>query len=246
MRVPVLTVAALLLLSGLPASAQQSVTLQFNAGLVTLRAQNAPIRAILAEWARLGGSTIVNGDTLAGPPVTLELTGVSEQQALDIVLREAAGYMLAPRRAASTGASAYDRILILPTSVAPRTPPPVVTAGGPRPGLPRPPGLVRPPAPDVQMPPDVGVDDADLPGPQDSAPGNPQGDDPRLVLPGFGRRPPAPGADPDGDDPPDETGAATSPGVAPTPANPFGIPLGSSTTPGAITPVAPPRPSPDR
>ena len=40
-----------------------------------------------------------------------------ERQALDIILRNVAGYMAAPRLASSTpGASGYDRILILPTS----------------------------------------------------------------------------------------------------------------------------------
>ena len=114
--------------SALPADAQQPVTLQFNAGQVTLSAQNAPVRAILAEWARLGGATVVNGDRVAGPPVTLELTDVPERQALDVILRGVAGYMLAPRRAGSMGASAFDRIMILPTSVAPRNPPPAAAA----------------------------------------------------------------------------------------------------------------------
>ena len=49
-----LTVAAVLLGWALPLRAQQSVTLQFNDGHVTLSAQNAPVRVILAEWARLG------------------------------------------------------------------------------------------------------------------------------------------------------------------------------------------------
>ena len=117
--------AVFLLLCAVPAAAQQpSVTLRFQEGLVTLRANNAPVRTILAEWARLGGATILNGDRVAGPTVTLELTDVPERQALDIVLRGVAGYMLAPRRDVSAAASTFDRILILPTSVAPRNPPP--------------------------------------------------------------------------------------------------------------------------
>ena len=113
---------------------------------MTLSAQNAPVRAILQEWARLGGATIVNGDRVAGPPVTLELTGVPERQALDVVLRSVAGYIVAPRRAGSPGASAFDRIMILPTSVAPRAPAPAAAARGRavmRPGV-----IARPPDPD--------------------------------------------------------------------------------------------------
>jgi hypothetical protein len=125
----------------------QGVKRQFNAGEVTLSAQNAPVRAILQEWARLGGATIVNADRVAGPPVTLELTGVPERQALDVVLRSVAGYIVAPRPQGSAGASAFDRILILPTSVAPRNPPPAVATAGARPPIVRPAPIIRPPDP---------------------------------------------------------------------------------------------------
>ena len=163
----VLTVAAVLLGWALPAIAQESVKLQFNAGQVTLSVQNAPVRVILAEWARLGGATIVNGDRVAGPPVTLELTGVPERQALDVVLRSVAGYILAPRRAGSRGASEFDRILVLPTSVAPRNPPAAAVASGVRP-----PFMVRPPTqPGVEpLNPDSMPDDAKEPGPAGVAP----------------------------------------------------------------------------
>src|SRR5688572_24816833 len=150
-------ICAVLLAGAWPAQAQQSVNLQFSNGRVSLRAQNAPVRAILAEWARLGGATIINGDRVPGAPVTLELTNVPESQALDIVLRSVAGYMLGPRRAGTSGASAYDRIMILPTSVAPRnpapTPPPTAAA---RPGLPRP-IAPRLQPPDGAVPDDVAV-----------------------------------------------------------------------------------------
>ena len=123
-----LALAALIALCAVPARAQQGVALRFQDGRVTLRADNAPVRTILAEWARLGGATIVNGERVVGPPVTIELTDVPERQALDVVLRNVAGYLLAPRRAGSQAASTFDRILILPTSVAPRNPPPAAAA----------------------------------------------------------------------------------------------------------------------
>ena len=68
MGFPVLTVAAVLLGWALLLGAQQSVKLQFDTDLVTLNAQNGPVRAILAEWARLGGATIVNGDRVVATP----------------------------------------------------------------------------------------------------------------------------------------------------------------------------------
>jgi hypothetical protein len=232
---------------------EQPVQLQFQEGRVTLRAQNAPVRAILAEWARLGGATIVNGDRVSGPPLTLELAGVPERQALDVVLRTVAGYMLAPRRDAATGASAFDRIVILPTSVAPQNPPPPAprpTAGRPVP-MPRPPVLARPPAP-VAMPPtpdvipledadDVLTDDADATLPPD--PVMPQAPVAPRAVPRPVVRPPAilpgtatPELVPEQPDP-EVAEPATQPAVAPTVANPFGIPAGSSLVPGVVSPA---------
>src|SRR5690606_13849819 len=89
LRIASLAAAVVLLHAG--AASAQTVKLEFQNGLVNLTAQNAPVRAILAEWTRLGGTNIVNGDRVTGPPVTLELQGVPERQALDIVLRGVAG-----------------------------------------------------------------------------------------------------------------------------------------------------------
>src|SRR3954471_14600603 len=93
--------------------------LTMQGGRVTIIAHDVPLRQILQEWSRVGNTQIVNGEKLAGPPLTLELIDVPEQQALDTLLRSAAGYMAAPRRAGLTGASGYDRIMILATSHAP-------------------------------------------------------------------------------------------------------------------------------
>ena len=128
------------------ASAQQPVRLQITSGRVTLHAQNVPVRTILDEWARLGGAKVINGERITGPPVTLDLENVPERQALDILLRGVSGYMLAARTVGAAGASMYDRIMILPTSVAPRNPPPAPAApvfNGLQGGIPRP-AIVRP------------------------------------------------------------------------------------------------------
>ena len=61
-------VAIVALLCFVTPSRAQSIRLEFENGLVTLTAQNAPLRAILAEWAQLGSSTVVNGDQVVGPP----------------------------------------------------------------------------------------------------------------------------------------------------------------------------------
>jgi hypothetical protein len=97
-----------------PASAQ--VRLSIDAGRVTLNATNATMSQILAEWARVGRTAILNGDRVPGNVVALELSDVSEVDALEIILRSVSGYLLAPRPELVPNASRYDRILILPTS----------------------------------------------------------------------------------------------------------------------------------
>ena len=216
-----------------PASAQQSIKLEFKDGRVSLNAQNAPLRAILGEWARLGGSIIVNGDRVAGAPVTLELVAVPERQALDTLLRSVAAYMLAPRRVGSAGASTFDRILILPTSAAPRNPPPAAAAGPgqlqgtPRPLLPRPQVLVNPSEP-------AEASDDDAGAPADLVP-QPRVVRPPQPLPGNGNVVPVPVSDPD-----DATEPVIIGGTPPTAGNPFGIPAGSSARPGVIAPAPQP------
>ena len=55
---------------------------------------------------------VVGADKITGAPLTLKLVDMPERQALDIILRNVAGFMAAPRTAAAApGASAYDRIL---------------------------------------------------------------------------------------------------------------------------------------
>ena len=92
--------------------------LSIQNGTVTLDAQEVTVRQILAEWARIGKTRIVNGERLSGGPITLKLTGVPEKQALEIVLRTVPGYMAMPRDTFAADASRYDRILIMPTTSA--------------------------------------------------------------------------------------------------------------------------------
>ena len=114
-----LAVVAVVLLSWAGPANAQGIKLRFHEGLVTLSTQNAPLRAILNEWAKQGGTTIVNGEKVAGAPMSIELNAVSERQALEVLLRGVSGYMLAPRPTGTPGVSVFDRIMILPTSSAP-------------------------------------------------------------------------------------------------------------------------------
>jgi hypothetical protein len=107
--------AVFLLVCAAPAAAQ--VKLEFSGGLVNLTVQNAPARVILAEWARLGGTQIVNGNNVTGAPMTLELNGVPERYALEVILRSVPGYIVSARPSPGVGgASAFDRVMIMPTT----------------------------------------------------------------------------------------------------------------------------------
>jgi hypothetical protein len=236
--------SAILLCWAAPTRAQ-GIKLRFHEGLVTLSTQNAPLRAILSEWARQGGTTIVNGDRVAGPPMSLELTAVSERQALEVLLRGVSGYMLAPRPLNTPGVSVFDRIMILPTSNAPANTPPGGRGGFPMPGA-RPvmPQPVMPQPPVVPSPEELLEDDP----PQDVAPEEEEEVEPSVVSPQVRPRPIPrgfPGLIPGGQTIPfqlpqqPEEVETEEPAEQPptTPGNPFGLPAGATSRPGVVTPV---------
>jgi hypothetical protein len=162
----VLAAFVVVLATALPADAQ--LTLAIQDGRVTLDARNVPARQILAEWAKVGGTRVVGAEKLTGNPLTLKFVDMPERQALDIVLRSAAGYMAAPRQASSQpGASTYDRIMILATSTPPaatasaRPTPAMNGQGGMAPGRrlpPRPPNM-QPGATEPEDPPEQVVEE---------------------------------------------------------------------------------------
>jgi len=113
------TIAALVTTPAVASAQTRALQVTMNDGRVTIVARNVSLREVLQEWARVGKTTIVNADKLAGPPVTLQLVNSTERDALDILLRSAAGYLAVPRAASNPGTSVYDRIAILATSRAP-------------------------------------------------------------------------------------------------------------------------------
>ena len=66
-------------------------------GRVSIVAKDATLRQILAEWAKVGQTKILNGDRVPGGPLTLQLNNVPEAQALDTLLRTVSGYLASPR-----------------------------------------------------------------------------------------------------------------------------------------------------
>jgi len=209
-------VAALVGLLGASSASAQVLSLEFHDGRVRLTAENVPVSRILDEWARLGGTKIVNGERVPGAPVTLQLTDVPERQALDTVLRGAAGYMVLARGTVTPGASAFDKILVLPT-----------TSRAPAAAAPPPP-QPAPPPPQFQNRPDP---DVDLDEPAENPQGPPPGAFPRGRVPAN--------APPNAPPPTADEEPAQNDTPAPAPGNPFGVVPGG-TRPGTIN-KPPPR-----
>lgn len=124
--IAVLLAAAFTAALAAPASAEVRVT--FVDGRVTIVATDATIPEILAEWARVGGSTFVDADEIpARERLTIQLENRLELDALDVLLRSVAGYMVAPIDPDPSAASRIAHVFILPTSTpGPYTPPPPV------------------------------------------------------------------------------------------------------------------------
>lgn len=222
-RVATALVSALVLAAG--SSAQAEVRLTIRDGRVSLVATDATLRQVLAEWERVGGTRIINGDRVPGGPLTLQLDEVSESQALGVLLRSIAGYVAAPRAVPGSGASRFDRIMIMPTAAAPRVAtrvaPPAFTAAAPAPG-------------------DMPV----FPLPEDPAAAA-DGDRPVRTVPAPSSRGAVFNAFPR----PQVVAPTTAPAQPPAPSpqpnftTPGGMPVGSS-VPGMIVPAPPAEPPP--
>jgi hypothetical protein len=209
-----------LLLTGSSASAEVSLTIQ--GGRVTLVAKDATLRQILAEWARVGQTRIVNAERVPGGPLTLQLTNVPEEQALETLLRPLSGYVAAPRSTEAANLSRFDRILVMPT---PAAPPPAAPASAttspstdPQPGTP------------TQSPPNV-MQGAPSTQPQAGAADDQEDDRPATTIPPrgpvFNTFP-----QPQVVNPPQQSVPSTTPGVTPP------APAGAAPQPNA--PVTPP------
>jgi len=105
--------------SGANVPSERKLQLAFQDGTVSLVAQNVTVRDILAEWQRRGGCQFVNADKLPGAsaPVSMQFVeGTPEGQAIDSLLRGAAGYVVAPRSDRTPGGSSCGAVYILATS----------------------------------------------------------------------------------------------------------------------------------
>jgi len=214
------------------------VHLQLHDGRVSIVAKDATVRQILAEWARVGQTKVVNVDRIPGGPLTLELNNIPEAQALEVLLRSVAGYMAAPRGTAVANLSVFDRIIVMPTAAAPR---PAASSAAPAPTFQQPQFTPAAPPPDddaddppaakVQMPqpPRPPVFNA-FPPPQVGGPGAAG----VPIVPGNGQTPSQPASYPS--TPTAPNGGVAVPGMV-VPAPP---PLGTVSSPGTRVPDPPP------
>jgi hypothetical protein len=252
-------VCALALLAGFPGLAQAGeVRLAIKDGRVDLMARDATLREILVEWERVGGTRIVNRDRVPGTRLNLDLSAVTEDQALTTLLRPIAGYMASRRIGPEGGASAFSRIVLMTAAATPVSYPAAGTVlsaapsgtgtqpGGGGPPFGRP-GMQRRVLPDgrvvtVMDEPDRGGD------PDDRDEATPAGNQPGMMRPPFGA-PPRQQDQGEGDTPrpPSQPGQA----VPTTTAMPM-VPAVTVATPGALpaakpgaTPPAPIKPPGD-
>lgn len=109
-----------------PIDAADGVDVSFADGRVTVIADQVPLHTILDEWSKLGDTQFVDskddGDAraaieqLAPQPIQIHLVDVPEADALRILLRDAAGFIAAPRAEQVAGASRFGRVLVMATS----------------------------------------------------------------------------------------------------------------------------------
>jgi hypothetical protein len=212
------------------------VRISIHDGQVSLSAKDATVRQILTEWARVGRTQIVNVERISGGPITIEFTNVPEQEALDMLLRSVSGYMVAPRAVAVSDASLFDRVVVMPTSAAPR---PAPSAAPPPPApFAQFNGIMPQPQddddnrqqPGLQLPPALAPIFSNFP--QQLPQGGPNGQPRRPVTPNNGQG--IFGAMPQQVDPQNGQPISAPPQ---TPNAPPGSPFGAVSSPGMIAPA---------
>lgn len=100
------------------AAAAPPVQIAIQDGRVWLKADGATVADVLREWARVGGTAVIDGERLPRTLVSLHLEGEPEQEALEILLRGVGGFVTVGRAAArvDTGASRFERIVVVPST----------------------------------------------------------------------------------------------------------------------------------
>lgn len=186
------------------APSDRAITFSFDPdGRVNLTARNVSVSDILAEWARQCGCYIVNADRMTATlPTPVQFEHAAQSDVLESLLRQAAGYVLTPKRAGVQAISNYETIFILATSnpvAGAYVPPPAVPTGPPPPSQGSPDDELAPVVPINQPPLPTQLQQAAEPPPPSSNPfGTRTGafeptPSPQGTSPGTPAQRPAPG-----------------------------------------------------
>ena len=87
----------------------------FENGRVTIVATEVSIQKILMEWTKVGSTQFVGISSLSRGSLVLKLIEVSELDALRILLRNAAGYVAAPKTTSADEGSRFGKVLVMAT-----------------------------------------------------------------------------------------------------------------------------------
>ena len=176
---------------GAPPVSSSSVQLSIRDGRVWLTTDHATIADVLAEWARVGRTQIVNSASLPPTPLTVELRDVPELEALAVITRATGGFMTVSRAAANGDEAAtlsqFSRVVIF--AAVPRSAfaaPPAMPAPSYGPAADVPPAIFTPSGAQRM----IGPDGQPVPDDQEDAPPPPRRAFPTMppgtsMPPGF-------------------------------------------------------------
>lgn len=105
-----------ILLLGTSVTANNGLEISFHNGRVTLIADDIPVQTILQAWSEIGQTMFVDAEELRAESIRVELVDVDEIEVIRILLRQAAGYVAAPRSPVPIGQSRFNRVLVMGTS----------------------------------------------------------------------------------------------------------------------------------
>lgn len=172
-------------------AATRPVEVKFESGRVWMTARRATLTQILTAWSRAGKTRFEGVEKAPDPgPIDAQLAGVSEEEALAFLLKQAGGYTAVVREIPSPAESTFARVVIIGSksigapviAAVPEPPPP------PEPAEPPP-----PPDPGSAVRPALGPDGLPIPDDQQDVPF-------RSMPPGFDPppEPPPPPSGPQG------------------------------------------------
>src|SRR5262245_5509445 len=102
--------AGFVLVAGLQSA--EPARVRFEGACVSVTVANAPLREVIAEWARAGQVKVTGGDLLPNRPVTVSADCIDERRVLDVIL-EGTDRILVPREIETAGVSRFAGLLML-------------------------------------------------------------------------------------------------------------------------------------